>query len=191
MADTKISALTAAGALTGSEAVPVVQGGATKRTTLAAVAALAAAPAGVPIVHALPFAFNTLHLSDGTGAALYTPTVGDLLLDAWVNISTNWDGTTPNGDVGDPLNNSAGLFTLTGAVLDMTASDQQPVFGSGHNLSASQRTAIINTTRLVPAKFVNADPVCVWVTQDGTSGGADPASTQGAATLYLVTATPA
>ena len=40
MADTKISAETAAGALTGSEIVPVVQGGVNKRTTTGAIAAL-------------------------------------------------------------------------------------------------------------------------------------------------------
>lgn len=40
MANTKISELTAAGALAGTETVPVVQGGATKRTTASAIAAL-------------------------------------------------------------------------------------------------------------------------------------------------------
>jgi hypothetical protein len=43
----------------------------------------------------------------------------------------------------------------------------------------------------VPAKFTAADPIKVCVSQDGTNTGADPASTQGAGVLYLVTATPA
>lgn len=43
MASQKISAMTAASALTGAELVPVVQGGANRRTTVAAIAAFAAA----------------------------------------------------------------------------------------------------------------------------------------------------
>lgn len=46
MADDKISALGAAGALAGTELVPVVQSGSTKRTTAAAVAA-----SGAPKAH--------------------------------------------------------------------------------------------------------------------------------------------
>jgi hypothetical protein len=53
---------------------------------------------GVPRVLAFPFAFDTPDLL--TGAAVYTPTIGAVLLDAWVEIDIAWDGTTPLCDVG-------------------------------------------------------------------------------------------
>ena len=34
------------------------------------------------------------------GIAFYTPTVNDVLLDAWISVLTAFDGTTPLGDVG-------------------------------------------------------------------------------------------
>ena len=47
MANSTISGLTAAGALSGTEKLPLVQGGTTKRTTLADIATFAIAPAQV------------------------------------------------------------------------------------------------------------------------------------------------
>ena len=45
-------------------------------------------------------------------------------------------------------------------------------------------------TRILPFKWISNVDFQVWVSQDGTPGGADPDSTQGSAILYLVTATP-
>lgn len=44
--------------------------------------------------------------------------------------------------------------------------------------------------RTFPGAFPNATPIKAWVSANGVAGGADPASTQGSATIYLVTATP-
>lgn len=82
MANTKISALPTAGALGGTEIVPVVTGGATKRTTVADIAAMASGDGGssslIQIANALSFttipeASDTIIPLDPTifGGALY------------------------------------------------------------------------------------------------------------------------
>ncbi len=160
-------------------------------------------PAGVPIVRAFPFAFNTPGIL--TGAALYTPTIGDLLFDAWFEIDTAWDGTTPKGDVGTFIGSAAGLWgNSQGLNVNMAAPDDASyssfvdflLSGSGAPASsvamawANHGVPANELTRFLPAKFVLADPIKVVVSQDGTTTGADPGSTHGAAVLFLVTATP-
>ena len=182
--------------------------------------------AGAPTVRKFPFAHNTPGIL--TGAALYTPTVNDVLLDAWIEIDTAWDGTTPQGDYGTFSPGPAGLInaalnSITSA-MDMTEADAPSSGGSASLLGGSgltdlaQLATIFNLGisgylqatgavapfpvgyatsrsaglggRLVPVKFTTTDPIKVCVSQDGTTTGADPGSTQGAAILYLVTATP-
>jgi hypothetical protein len=72
MADKKISELTAASALDGTELVPIVQGGETVRTTVALIAGEAAP--GAPR-YALQFN-NPLGTFDGDADALWEPAVG-------------------------------------------------------------------------------------------------------------------
>lgn len=175
-------------------------------------------PAGVSIVRAFPFAFDTPDLL--TGAALYTPTPGDILLDAWIAITEAWDGTTPLGDFGSFTNVSGFLGTVlgaTGCVMMDVAYDTDADFGwlvapgnttlrdVGTLVSALQVLRTQDGTNPVGMQFaasvsascgryfgkLTGDPIKVCVSQDGTNTGDDPASTQGAATLFLVTATPA
>lgn len=177
---------------------------------------------GVSIVRRIPFAFDTPGLSDGTGAPLYVPTIGDILLDAWLEIDTDFDGTTPFGDLGCLAGAAShGLFyNLSGEAVPMDQHDgvsfNQTCLSQGKSLNsirlvepvvqgtsdynglyAVNDTAvdlisgpISGGSRMLPAKFVTADPLSVWVTQDGSPNGADPGSSAGAAALCLVTATP-
>jgi hypothetical protein len=152
-----------------------------------------------------PFTYDTPNLL--TGATVYVPTVGDILLDAWLEIDAAWDGTTPLGDVGNfAAETHTGWFSTvspTSTSLDMTQVDAQNLNGSGHGPLIGQTLSDllawnpINVSnapasgyRAVPAKFADADPIKVVVSQDGSNTGADPGSTQGAAILYLVVATP-
>lgn len=175
--------------------------------------------AGASIVRAFPFAFDTPDLI--TGAALYTPTPGDILLDAWIEIGTAWDGTTPLGDVGSFVGSVFGWWAVhgpTGALPMSAAADDDGIgltigtSGSPSLLAALTAQSIFAVYQVpeidavpfgpaqfmqlgamdptIPAKFTTADPIKVCVSQDGTNTGDDPGSTQGAATLYLVTATP-
>ena len=149
------------------------------------------------------------------GAALYTPTIGDILLNAWIEIDTAWDGTTPLGDFGTFTGGNPQGFLAWGAAgpVNMLSADHLGVWddgmagdllgqhGTASHLASDMLTNYLSSfaavgsgapnARAVPAKFVAAHPIRVCVSQDGTNTGADPGSTQGAATLYLVTATPA
>lgn len=162
---------------------------------------------GTPIVRAFPFAYNTPGIL--TGAALYTPAVDDVLVEAWLSIKTAWNGTTPRGDFGSF---TGGFGILNGTATgpwDMTNADVATAgtgylfggntFASGTlpTIPVSQSTiqnpvGTVNPTffRVTPGEFTAANPIKVCVSQDGTNTGANPGATQGAAVLYLVTATP-
>jgi hypothetical protein len=162
---------------------------------VAPVVAPAATP-GAPVVRAFPFAFDSPNIL--TGHAVYTPTVGDILLDAWIEIDTAWNGTTPLGDFGEFVGTAQGLFAggngPTG-LTTMSGPDTNLVgvgYLAGNNGESLAALSAAGSAgfRVAPGKFTTVDPIKVVVSQDGTNTGADPGSTQGAAVLYLVTATP-
>jgi hypothetical protein len=158
-------------------------------------------------------AYNAAGLANGV--TVYTPTIGDWLFDAWIEILTPWDGTTPFGDLGfytGGINTVGGFWnSLTDPGLNMTLASTAtgtlywndpiaaPAFvggsGSGNNTiqQALSQFGIDGgeyTWRVLPARFTTTDPLIMVVSQDGTKGGADPGSTQGLAHVYLVVAAP-
>jgi len=164
--------------------------------------------AGTPIVRAFPFTFDTPDLV--TGHEVYTPTVGDLIFNAWVEIAEAWDGTTPTLDFGTFLDSGTGwLGTFFGAV-DATIPDADASMVVGQSASGANAVtdlwanfegtgdAALSAGRLalrkarnLPGKFTTADPIKVCVSTDGTPAGSEPGATQGSAVLYVVTVTPA
>lgn len=157
---------------------------------------------GLPVMHAINFAYNTPNLA--TGAPLYTPTVGDWLVNGWIEVTTAWDGTTPLGDFGLLTAAFPGFLATMGAdigianaaVTVMTAVATpgttgitsypvglQPLAALAADLTALEAT-------IIPGRFVTADPICAVVSTDGTVTGGDPGATQGAARLILVTSSP-
>ena len=69
MADEKISALTSAGALAGTEPLPIVQGGSTKKTTAQDIANLKATPDLQQVTNVGFSTTNKIASSNGTGSA--------------------------------------------------------------------------------------------------------------------------
>lgn len=153
---------------------------------------------GVPQVVACPFEFDTPNLL--TGAPIFTPTVGDLLLDGWVEVVTPWDvygGFDVHADPAKP-----GIYDAGGG-MDLTTVDATSRFGapllthigdppiaSFLGYQAANREGAPGV-RDVPARFVTADPLHIIVNDNsGRSTGNDPGATQGAAILYLVIARP-
>ena len=137
--------------------------------------------AGTTIVRHFSFAHNTAGIL--TGHALYTPTIGDILYDAWVEVDTAWNGTTPLCDVGQFLAVSYGFFAAFGAnspfAVDMSLADIVQtgtgllVQGTNSHLTSDLLQAQIGgtapTQRFMPAKLTTADPIKVCVSQDGTN----------------------
>jgi hypothetical protein len=133
MADTKISALDAAGALAGTEEVPVVQSGATRRATAAAVAA-----AGAPKAH------KASHQSGGADAISIAGLSGEAadaqktqIMKAAVAVGTRAilnfiEGTGVSLTVADDAGN--GRVNITIAASGATVPDALPLF-LGENFS--------------------------------------------------------
>lgn len=151
------------------------------------------------------FAFNDAGLA--AGKTIYTPTVGDVLFDAWVEIDTAWDGTTPTIDIGTFAGTTFGIFASTtlGVGIDATRADAATLgagqIGQTTNgglsvsdfLLAESVTNVNDNQNLIrywPAKVVGTNPVKVCVSQTGQTDGAAPGSTQGEGYVYLVVSTP-
>ena len=144
-----------------------------------------------------PFAFDTPNLT--AGAILYTPNAGDILYNAWIEVTTPWNGDTPQADIGlwntlpdTPSGFVNGLISSSESqsLIDMTHGDTDPAsngmlmnFGQWGSLDANVASAHL---RSLPAKFLTDTPVSVVVSQSGTSGGLDVGASQGAAILHLV-----
>lgn len=139
-------------------------------------------------VRAFPIAYDTAGLA--TGYSLYTPTVDDILLDAWVEIDTAWDGLSPLCDFGTFVPgprgclsaNASGPWDMT--VADGESSDNHGLFGTDSPTSYSANI-ISNGIGVGPPaarwyqKFIAANPVKVVVSQDGTSAAAVAANSSG------------
>lgn len=128
-------------------------------------------PGAVRVLGPFPFAFNTAGIENGH--TVYTPTVGDILLDAWVEIDTAFDGTTPKGDVGQFVGVNTGLWGGVNSQLDLATADSTASAGTG-----------------LLGKFTTTDPVKVVASQNGQKGGTAIGGTTGAGSVYLVVSTP-
>ena len=73
MADEKISALISAGALAGTETLPIVQGGVTKKTTVQAVANLKATPNLQQVTTVSGITTNNIGVDNGTDSVYIKP----------------------------------------------------------------------------------------------------------------------
>jgi hypothetical protein len=138
------------------------------------------------------FAYNTPGLNNGLVA--YTPAVGEILLNAWIDVTTAFDGTTPKGDIGTFVGVNYGLFSDIVAALGMNTPSGEDT-GAGYSfpdsantaslLAAALGTTMASAVRGAPGRFTATNPVKVVVSQDGTLGGTAVGGTAGAATLYL------
>lgn len=148
---------------------------------------------GALSVKSRSFAFNTPNIL--TGASLYTPTIGEIIYDAWVEVPTTpWNGTTPHADVlvvGFP--GWLDTMTVGGFHYDMTltwSSTQGMLTGYPNFPNSLNPFGAAGGNAVLPSIITSTTPIGVVVSQTGKVGGADPGSTQGAGVLYLVTITP-
>ena len=141
--------------------------------------------------------FNFTYATSGlaSGAVIYTPSVGDILYDAWFSVTTAWDGTTALGDFGvEGATN--GLFYVADGVINFQTADvpvtqNSSLLGSQSNLTLLMSGYADTLNREVaPVQFTAATPLTVWVSASGNPDGSATGATVGAATLYLMLVTP-
>lgn len=142
-----------------------------------------------PVLHSLTVNYNDAGLAS-TGVTIFTPAVGDLLYDFWVQPVTVWNGTTPKGDFGTFTGGTNGLFAeYASTTLDMTV----PNPGSISNPDLASPTLMtwqkygtgrpaMNVITSAPLKFI--------VSSTGQKGGADPGATQGRCIVRVISITP-
>jgi hypothetical protein len=131
--------------------------------------------AGSPVVRAFPFTFDTPDIL--TGAALYTPTVGDILLDAWIEIDTVWNGTTPTCDIGTVATfatTHSGLFDYlldnqTG--VDMTIADND--VNPGVLVGSQPSSLSMLTTMAIATQMLQVNAIAPPAIQFYPSGDVD------------------
>ena len=128
----------------------------------------------------IPIAYNTPNLL--TGAPLYIPEQGDMLFDVRLSITTPWNGTTPLCNFfifGSLTRFYPGTLLPPLPPIDMTLGD---FIQNGLNVAQFESLNFINSS---PLFFANSNPVTIVISQDGSIGGADPMSTQGAGFVYI------
>jgi hypothetical protein len=150
---------------------------------------------GVAVVRGpYSFAFNTASIN--SGVTVYTPTAQDILIDAWIEITTAFDGTTPKADIGSFSGTTSGLWDIGGNAIPLGTADSTSVGGAGISVSNTAGVLALSaqdggsTKRLSHSRFTAATPIKLVVSQTGLSGGTAIGGTAGAAKLYLITATP-
>lgn len=162
-------------------------------------------PLGMTVVRG-PFTFTHATANLNAGVAVYTPTVGDVLLDAWIEIDTEWNalsvfdfGTFNGGNSGVFAAVSQGGVTLPGlnTGADGAIPDNAGLLGAnigGATLAGawglSYYTIDAGGIAHWQIKFTAANPLLVVVSQNGAKGGTASTATAGSSSLYLVTATP-
>lgn len=153
----------------------------------------AANPAGLARLEG-PFPFSFDDADADEGIAFYTPTVGEILVDAWFEVSTAFDGTTPKADIGQfSGGDTEGYFGIAGDAVDLTADDEASASGGlVFNSGGGSLAAIAHSAgyRYVPGRFASADPLEYVLSQDGLPGGTAIDSTAGAGAIYLIVMAP-
>ena len=199
MVDVAISALPASGALTGAELIPEVQGGTTKRTTAAAIAALRL-PAGAT----KQIQFNNAGALGAQSQFTYDPATGAISsidptsagrhIEIEPNGSSSTALTLTNGagvlvvrtDAGNSAINSTvtlsfgaqGSITLLPTTkVDVQSNLEMSIVGKtlGVKGGAGSRCGIVNLSSgtasvAIPSVTANSIPIAVYATQSGTNG---------------------
>jgi hypothetical protein len=140
------------------------------------------------------FAYNTTNIRNGVTA--YTPTVGQILYNAWIQVLVAFNGTTPKADISQFTGALApsGLWQQASAGFDpLTAAQSIDSAGggpAGPGLGAGSPEGSLLVQNALPAVFTTTDPLLLVLSQDGNKGGAAVGGTTGSAVLHLLLLTP-
>lgn len=148
-------------------------------------------------VQSFPITFATASLN--AGVTLYTPAVGDIILDIGVVITTAFNGTTPKIDVGTFNGGNVGLFgEITAGALDATKVYADVTDNAGLAqansflwLSAAVIAHASASEATLPAwqlRVSAANPILVVASQNGQKSGTAITSNAGVAQIVVVSA---
>ena len=150
--------------------------------------------------HVRSYAFTYTTAGLATGVTIYTPTVGEVIYDIGVCITTAFDGTTPKLDVGTFTGNDGLFKTVAGAVLDGTKLYAAVTSNAGLTVpNAAQwlQAATGSAGAAAGAAYVSAhmivtvaNPIKLVASQSGAKGGTAINSTVGAGTVYVLLGQP-
>lgn len=156
-------------------------------------------PSATPLtLRSYSFTYQTANLA--TGVTIFTPTVGDVIYDIGVSVTTAFNGTTPKIDVGTFSGGNNGLFdVLAGAPVDATKVYSAVTTNAGLTSPNSHLwlqaavgsvgaagTAAYNSSPLIVSV---ANPFLVVASQSGAKGGTAITSSAGACTIHLLIGT--
>lgn len=150
---------------------------------------LPSSPAGIPAHFVFPFNFETVTsaewAADGVPVTGYEPNVGDLILAAWFETDTLWNGTTPTADVGTFDGGNAGLFEeINSATVSLATADSGVTDNAGIDQIA---TPVIVGQAGMPLRITSAaNPLLVVVSETGAKNGTAQGSTAGSSVLHLI-----
>lgn len=152
-------------------------------------------PTNTPSILYFPFTYQTAGLA--AGVTIYTPTVGTIIEDIGVVITTAFNGTTPKIDIGTFNGGNNGLFDeLATAPVDATKvyADVTNNAGLASANSALWLSAAVVSHGITGSSAISspqlrvsaANPILLVASQSGAKGGTAITSTQGAGTIYIV-----
>jgi hypothetical protein len=158
-------------------------------------------PGNQPAVLRGPFPFTHSTAGVTAGVPIYTPNVGDVILDIGIQLPVAFNGTTPMCDVGTFNGGSAGLFDgLAGAAVNLADADAAVTDNAG--LSSATTTTWLaaaigsagaagGASYLPAALYVTvANPLLLVVSQSGMKGGTATGATAGTGAVYVITSSP-
>ena len=143
---------------------------------------------GIP--NHVTFAFNHASATsanwaaDGVAVSSYSPTAGDVIQAAWIEIDTLFNGTTPHVDFGI-FSGALGVFKeLASAAILVSSAD--PALTDNTGLVKRQTAGLGSGTAGMPLTFSAADALKVVLSEDGSLGGTAAGASAGAAVLHLI-----
>jgi len=157
-----------------------------------------AGSSGVRCLGPFTFSYNTPGLN--AGIEFYTPTVNDVLVDAFVTARVGFNGTTPKFDFG-PVSappTTDGFFWQANAPVVMSQGWPTPAtfrvlwYVVGSSLFSARINYYAATKQIQPQQGIirSADPWKLWVSQNGSMGGAAVGGSAGQGEMYLLIASP-
>lgn len=172
------------------------------------------ATAGAVSVKSFDFKAATSANELAVGLPFYVPQVGEVLIDAWIEVITAW-AATAIGDFGNYIGTNTGFFLTGFPGVDMTtpgAQNQQDALAANLSFVDAAVTGIIegalqtlpnpNPTTLelvtgvpalagsfAPVRFLASHPLLVVVSDDGTNTG-NPVGGVGEGRIYIETCVP-